>query len=236
MSPGCRKPETVRNRLGRCDRYIPHHMVARYLERRLEQLVEGLAGRVFRGAIPPGELASRLLREADLALTTSPAGPSIPNHFTVTIPDAPGEHLEAVAIELASFMEDAAAQRGWRVNGPVIVRLVPVSGHTGRPQVSTASVPGDRPPWAFLDFADLRVPISDNRVLVGRSDRADIVFHEPEISRIHALIYREGGRAFIEDQRSANGVSVDGVKTSRAELATGSIVAIATRTATFREV
>ena len=212
-------------------------MVARYLERRLEQLVEGLAGRVFRGAIQPGELASRLLREADLALQDSPAGPRAANHFTITtkVTDQ-GDDLGDVEAEIAAFLEDASAQRGWRLGGPVIVRIVPTANHQGRPAVECAFVSADRLPWALLDFRDERRLITDNRVLIGRSDQSDIVLSQPEVSRTHALLYREGGRSWIEDQRSANGLAINGVRVARAELWAGSTVSFGSIMATFRVV
>lgn len=212
-------------------------MVARYLERRLEQLVEGLAGRVFRGAVQPGELASRLLREADLALQEGPAGPQAPNHFTVTTAATNGgDELTDVEDRVAVFLEEAAAQRGWRLGGPVIVRIAPAAKHQGRPAVECAFVAGDRPAWALFDFRNERRLVTDNRVLIGRSEGNDIVLSEPEVSRTHALLYREGGRSWIEDRGSANGLLVNGVSVARAELSTGSTVSFGSIMATYRVV
>lgn len=210
-------------------------MVARYLERRLEQLVEGLAGRVFRGEVHPAELASRLLREADLASVDGIAGATVPNHFTVTVASGSGATaLEAAEQELASFVEDAAAQRGWRLEGPVRVRLVPKDDHSGRPVVTTASVPGPRSSWAHLDFADSRIPLTDNRVLVGRSADCDIVLSQPEVSRIHAVIYREAGQVFVEDRNSANGTLVNERSVGQAEVMPGATISFGTVMATLR--
>lgn len=209
-------------------------MVARYLERRLEQLVEGLAGRVFRGTIQPAELASRLLREADLASYESPAGTAVPNHFTITFAGQGSDDLSAAERELASFVEDAAAQRGWRLEGPVRVRLVPSDTHNGRPRVTTTSVPAPRPPWGYLDLAQVRADLTDNRVLVGRSVDCDVVLPQPEVSRVHALVYREGGQVFVEDRDSANGTLVNERPIRRAELVPGATVSFGTVMATLR--
>lgn len=209
-------------------------MVARYLERRLEQLVEGLAGRVFRGTIQPAELASRLLREADLASFQGPAGVTVPNHFTVTFRGSDSADLAAAEVELASFVEDAAAQRGWRLGGPVRVRLVPSDTHNGRPAVTATSVPASRRAWGHLDFADTRVELTDNRLIVGRGADCDIILTQPEVSRTHALIYREGGQVFVEDRGSANGTQVNELPIRRAELMPGATVSFGTVMATLR--
>jgi hypothetical protein len=59
--------------------------LARDIERRLEAVVEDFAGKVFRGALHPIELTSRLVREADLALLSSEIGPIAPNVFEVRV-------------------------------------------------------------------------------------------------------------------------------------------------------
>ena len=208
-------------------------MVARYLERRLEQLVEGLAGLVFRGSVQPAELASRLVREADLAIEDGPAGPVVPNHYTVALA-AEMDETSRVEAELASFLEDAAAARGWRLDGPVIVRLVPTPDHHGRPDVTTARVAADRPAWAHLDLRDEALAVTNNRVIIGRSENSDVVVGAPEVSRSHALLFREAGQIWIEDLGSANGTSVNGAPAQRAEIHDGSTVSFGTVMATLR--
>jgi hypothetical protein len=59
--------------------------LARGLEQRLERLIDGIAARLFRGRMHPVELGTRLVREADLALRTGPAGPVAPNDFEVAL-------------------------------------------------------------------------------------------------------------------------------------------------------
>ena len=99
--------------------------LARDIERRLERIVEGLAGKVFRGPLHPVELASRLVREADLTVRSTEIGPSADNAFEVRI--APGELVgdlpEGLLNELAAAVEDSALERGWRLDGPVRITL-----------------------------------------------------------------------------------------------------------------
>ena len=60
---------------------------------------------------------------------------------------------------------------------------------------------------------------------IGRSPAADIVLDDASVSRRHALITRRGERTVILDDRSLNGVHVNGTRVSEAELHDGDTVA-----------
>ncbi|GBD85614.1 FHA domain-containing protein FhaB [bacterium BMS3Abin02] len=184
---------------------------ARNVERRIERLVDGLAGAMFGGPLHPSEFGIRLLREADLAIEQEPAGPAIPNRYVLTVhtaqtvPDALPRHLE-------HLLEETAMERGWRLNGPAGV-LIEHSDQMARTEISCRSerAPGPRPPWGRLvPQSGAPYQLIYNRVLVGRSEDCDVSIADAEISRLHALIWREGGRIWINDLDSANGTSVDG--------------------------
>jgi hypothetical protein len=188
--------------------------LVRDLERRLERLVDGFAGRVFRGHLHPVELAARLVREADLSVQRTPAGPAVPNHWMVSVnpDDLDGVEIPAaLAGELASTFEEAAADRGWRLEGPARVVVVPdadVAAGTVRYQGEVT--PGDRSAWGYLIGRD-RLALLYNRDLVGRSSSCDAVVSHPGVSRTHALVWREAGGVWIQDLGSANGTGVDGI-------------------------
>ena len=62
---------------------------------------------------------------------------------------------------------------------------------------------------------------------MGRSLSADVRFDDPTVSRRHALVYREpSGGARILDDRSLNGVFVNGERVELAELDDGDEIAI----------
>ena len=56
---------------------------------------------------------------------------------------------------------------------------------------------------------------------IGRSLSADIRFDDPTVSRRHAMIHREGDVARILDDRSLNGVFVNGERVEMTPLADG---------------
>jgi pSer/pThr/pTyr-binding forkhead associated (FHA) protein len=61
---------------------------------------------------------------------------------------------------------------------------------------------------------------------VGRSLSAHLRFDDPTVSRRHALIYRDEDGARILDDRSLNGVFVNGDRVELASLGDGDEIAI----------
>ena len=206
--------------------------LARQLERRLEDALDGLAGRIFRGDLQVPELTARLAREAELAEFKTPAGPATANHFRLLVNPANLEGgSERVSKELSGAFAAHAAERGWRLEGPVTVTIGPSpSVGAGSATCEATVVPGQLPTWATLtDRNGGVVQIRPNRALIGRSTDADIVVNAPEVSRLHALIYRQDGEAYVVDRASANGTGIDGVavKKSPRRLPDGSVLTLA---------
>jgi pSer/pThr/pTyr-binding forkhead associated (FHA) protein len=59
---------------------------------------------------------------------------------------------------------------------------------------------------------------------IGRSPSSEIVLDDASVSRRHALIAQRGERTVILDDRSRNGVHVNGVRVSEADLHDGDTV------------
>ena len=186
--------------------------LARGLERRLEKLVDGLAARLFRGRIHPVELGTRIVREADLAVFDTHAGPGAPNAFIVTLGGDP-EPVEAVAEaerELEAVMTEAAAERGWRLAGPAMVEIQFGDGPASSAVVEAAVESGPIPPWARLEPREApALDVGVNRCVIGRSGTADVHLTNDDVSRQHALLWREAGTIWMVDLGSANGTFVN---------------------------
>lgn len=190
--------------------------VARNVERFLEQAIDRVSGKVFPGSLQPGTLATRLVREAELAGRSTPLGPVVPNVFEVGLhpEDIPGDDLPLTVLEgaLAAALEDAGATRGWRLAGPVSVRLNHHDSATpGVADVRTSSERGERPAWGTLTGAHGRHPITNNRVVIGRSPEADVTLPDDTVSRKHALLWREDGTVLVRDLGSSNGTTRNGM-------------------------
>ncbi len=214
--------------------------LARGLERRLERMVEGLAAKLFKGNLQPVEIATRLVREADLAVVETDAGPTIPNVFRVSVSagDLEERGVELLSRELVAALSETAAERGWRTEGPLEVAILrDEAAAPGTAAVTAAFATGPMMPWAALvGTADGRsVPISHNRAIVGRSTTADVTVPGGEVSRHHALIWREGGASWVADLGSANGTSLNGtLLAGGSQLQDGDVLGFGPATYLFR--
>jgi pSer/pThr/pTyr-binding forkhead associated (FHA) protein len=80
---------------------------------------------------------------------------------------------------------------------------------------------------AYEDDERVRVvTIQEGWTRVGRSLSARIRFDDPTVSRRHALIHRQDGAVRILDDRSLNGVFVNGSRVDMRELADGDEVVV----------
>src|SRR5215213_7545257 len=70
------------------------------------------------------------------------------------------------------------------------------------------------------------VPLQDGWTRVGRSLSAHVRFDDPTVSRRHALIHREPGSLRILDDRSLNGLFLNGERVDWHELADGDRITI----------
>jgi len=199
--------------------------------------MEGLAGKMFKGQLHPVELASRMIREADLAVTEGPAGPEAPNEYEIRIaPDLltdelPGRYLQ----ELARAAEDTAVERGWRLAGPVRVKLIEDPNLGSGITCTVSTVPGDLRPWARLTGSDGIFELRFNRLLVGRSEASDVRISQSSVSRNHARFWRDGSGVWVEDLHSSNGTSVNGTPITKTTLvADGSVVSFGPSAYTLR--
>jgi pSer/pThr/pTyr-binding forkhead associated (FHA) protein len=61
---------------------------------------------------------------------------------------------------------------------------------------------------------------------VGRSPASDIQLEDPSVSRRHAVVAHRGGRTVLLDDRSLNGIYVNGRRVSEAALNDGDWIAI----------
>lgn len=213
--------------------------VAKSLERRLERLIEGVAGRVFSGRLHPSELAGKLAREADFARFNHETGPATANLFII------GVHPRDLAVDatelervLTEEMTAYTAEEGLRLEGPIQVKIKTSSNALpGRVTCHVEVLPGPPVVWAKLTTRDETLEIGRNRAFIGRSPEADVVVAHDDVSRRHALIYRERGQAWVRDLASANGTSVDGslLGQEAVPISHGSVLDMASRRYRFTE-
>lgn len=204
--------------------------VVRGLERRLEKLLEGVAGRVFSGRLHPAEIAGKLAREADFARFETDAGPATANAFTLLVnPKDLAIEPATLEAELAEEVSSYTAEEGLRLEGPVLVSIQPSQEVAPGGVICHVEVaPGPPTAWAKL-VGEETTDVGRNRVLVGRAPACDVVIDRSDVSRIHAHLWREKGTSWLRDAGSSNGTFLDGapVDASPREIQFGSVVAFA---------
>lgn len=56
----------------------------------------------------------------------------------------------------------------------------------------------------------MRIPLNQDKIVMGRHSDCDVVINVPAVSREHARIIRTNGKYFVEDLKSRNGTLVNG--------------------------
>ncbi len=64
-------------------------------------------------------------------------------------------------------------------------------------------------------------PLGENWTRIGRCETADVCLDDPSVSRRHAMLATDGERPRVLDDRSLNGLLVNGRKVDYAELEAG---------------
>jgi hypothetical protein len=79
---------------------------------------------------------------------------------------------------------------------------------------------------AMLVGGGKRTVLSGNRVLIGRSRDCDVTLDDPNVSRRHAELRREGGAWVVSDLGSTNGVKVNGHRVQQQPLTPGDEITV----------
>jgi len=70
------------------------------------------------------------------------------------------------------------------------------------------------------------LPLAEGWTRIGRSLSADVRFDDPTVSRRHALVHRDGDKGRVLDDRSLNGVFINGDRVDWHELEDGDEIAV----------
>lgn len=208
-------------------------------ERRLERLVEGAFAKAFRGELQPVEIGRRLTREMDLQRTVSVRGLIAPNVFDVVLSRADyerfGSFVEVLSRELADAAREHAKSERYLFVGPVEVAI----GWDPDLASSTFDIlsemrEGEETPSHWVVLADgRRIGIGDDIVTIGRLPECAIVLSDPNASRRHAQLRKDGDSVLLVDLGSTNGTQVNGIPRREHRLAPGDQITIGTTTLRF---
>ena len=201
-------------------------------EQRLEQLVEGVFGRVSRGGLQPVELGRRLTREMDLERRVGIRGLIAPNHFTVRLAPRDLERFEPFADglvrELAEGAREHARSEQYHFLGAVEVVLEADPGlapGTFRVAAETRAEAGQLTPTLVLPDGR-RVAVDRDPFVIGRLPECAVVLQDPNVSRRHAEIRLRQDAVVLVDLDSTNGTLVNGSPVQESPLVDGDEVTV----------
>jgi len=208
-------------------------------EQRLERLVEGAFAKAFRGALQPVELGRRLTREMDLHRAVAVRGVIAPNAFEVLLSREDYERFGGFVDVLTGELADAAREHA-RAENYVFLGAVEVSiGWSEDLARSTFSITsevleGEDVPAGWIWLPDgRRVAIGDEPITIGRLPECAVPLSDPNVSRRHAQLRREGDAVLVVDLGSTNGTRVNGAPIEEHRLLDGDVVTVGTTTFRF---
>jgi hypothetical protein len=210
-------------------------------EQRLERLVEGAFAKAFRGGeLQPIEVGRRLTREMDLHRTVGVRGLIAPNCFDVALAEQDFERLGDVVGSLANELVDAAREHArserYTFLGPVEVTIsADRQLAKGSFSIEATFLEGeDVPPQDFLVLPDnRRISIGDETLTIGRLPDCSIPVSDPNASRRHAQVRRDGEIVYLLDLGSTNGTKVNGNPVRQHRLQHGDLITIGKTTLRF---
>lgn len=201
-------------------------------EQRLEQLVEGVFARAFRGGLQPVELGRRLTREMDLERAVGVRGPIAPNEFQVTLSERDTERFQPFAENLCRELEEAAREHareeGYHLMGAVSVELLTDASLSPGVFRMVATIAAHGVTSALVLPDGSRVPVGDEPVVLGRQEGCTVVLSDPNVSRRHAEITRNGVEHELKDLKSTNGTRVNGEPVTSRVLVDGDEISLGT--------
>ena len=88
---------------------------------------------------------------------------------------------------------------------------------------------------AFLVRDDKRIVVSGEPFVIGRSRDCDVVLDDPNVSRRHAELIREGGGWAVRDLGSTNGIKLNGKRSRGGSLNPGDEITLGLSRLTFEQ-
>ena len=209
-------------------------------ERRLERLVEGVFAKAFRSGVQPVEIGRRLRREMDQQRSIGVRGTIVPNQFTVALSPTDHENFQSFADsltrDLADYAREHAREEQYTFVGPVVVELAADEGlGTGQFLVSAsiAESTGGGSVGSLVLADGRRIALGEEPATIGRLPECEVPLNDPNVSRRHAEVRRQGADYVVVDLGSTNGTRVNGAGVRERRLADGDEISVGNTTLRF---
>jgi hypothetical protein len=102
------------------------------------------------------------------------------------------------------------------------------------PEAEPEPVGAPEAPPAILRAGAAEYPIEGGHLVIGRSRDCDVRLADPNVSRRHAEIRREGSSFYVVDLDSTNGIEVNGRRARRARLENGDTILLGSTELVFQ--
>ena len=210
------------------------------MERRLERLVEGTIGRLFRGGVRPVEIGHRIARAMTYSRSVGVRGqPVVANNFSVALTvvdlDRFADVQDSMVRELCDAARDHARDEGWSFMGPVKVELVADTElRAGSFEVAARMKEADGGAGVLILPTGEQVVLTEYLVTFGRLPECTVSFDDSNVSRQHAEIRPEGDGFVLADLGSTNGTKVNGARITRHRLVDGDRITFCATIIEFR--
>ena len=229
--------------------------VLRSIEGKIEALFEGVFGRAFRTHVQPVELARKLAKEMDDHRLVSVSRVYVPNEYTIYLSPGDREQFSSYEDALRSELQEYIAEHARREDYALTTRprvhfetdddltdgvfgiatqmIEPGADGSPEPAVEAGATmiyrPEPPPPAPEPEpepEPELPATLEKERVVIGRSKDCDIRLDDPNVSRHHAEVHREGAAYWVVDLDSTNGVELNGSRIRRSRLNEGDRITI----------
>ena len=175
----------------------------------------------------------------DLHRNVGVRGLIAPNYFEVFLATADYERFESFGDvlnrELVEAVREHAGRERYQFLGPIeiVIHEDPeLSASTFAIESRIDEGSGGPSDWLVLPDGR-RVGIADEIVTIGRLPECAIALDDPNVSRRHAQVRRDGQHVLVVDLGSTNGTKVNGVTIREQRLAAGDKITIGTTTLRF---
>ncbi|MGO8871338.1 MAG: FhaA domain-containing protein [Acidimicrobiales bacterium] len=209
-------------------------------EGRLERMVDGTLSKAFRSELHPVEIGRRLTREMDLQRRVGVHGLIAPNAFTVLLSTGDFDRFESFIDALVRELEEAAREHARTEDyvfvGPVAVTITEDTQlRRGRFDILSEVEEGPAGlPAASIVLADgERVVLGPDPITIGRLPESGVMVNDPNASRRHAEVRRQGNDVILVDLDSTNGTRVNGAAVRERKLVDGDQIVIGTTVLRF---
>ncbi len=209
-------------------------------EGRLERLVDGTFSKALKSELQPVEIGRRLTREMDLGRRVGVNGLLAPNSFLVRLSPVDFDRFEPFLDALVRELEEAAREHArieeYEFVGPVTVSLLDDPGL--RPsrfdvEADVREGPLGLPAGSLVLPSGERIVLGPEPVTIGRLPECTVVVGDPNASRRHAEVRRQGNDVVVVDLGSTNGTRVNGVLVRERALEDGDQITVGTTVVTF---